>query len=136
MKGLSLDNAFAVQQRHQRGHTVIAQPTRVNPWRHKIVAEGVHLDQRGHPDSISKIIGVHALGQTGARHRFCGQEAGLQSFLASFTNERKCQARKITATAYTSNDNIRVIICLRHLEQSLFPNNRLMEQNMVQDTAQ
>src|SRR2546430_13259819 len=33
VKGLSFDNAFVVQQRHQRGHTVIAQPARVNPWR-------------------------------------------------------------------------------------------------------
>ena len=54
---------------HHRGHAVVAEPARVNGWRHELVAEGVHHQQWGGLRGVAEVVTQLAFGQrrTGGR---------------------------------------------------------------------
>ena len=103
---------------------------------YEIMAQCMHLHQRRHTNSITKIVRINTLGQAGAGHRLSSQEARLQSFFESLADEGEGKSCIVTAAAYASNDHIRIIICAFQLEQRLFADHRLVHQYMVKHTSQ
>ena len=100
------------------------------------MAKGMHFDQRRHPDGIAKVIGIDAFGQTGTGHWLGSEEAGFQPLFASFTDEGENQARHIAASTCAANYHVRVIVRQCHLLESLFANNSLVQQYVVEHAAQ
>ena len=45
-----------VDVRHQRRHAVVAQPAGVDRVGDEVVAEGVHLEQRGHAGGVAEVV--------------------------------------------------------------------------------
>src|SRR5260370_35313180 len=93
--------------------------------RHEIVAERVHLHKRSHANCIAKVIRIHALGQAGAGHWFCSQEARLQSLSQSFADEGESKTSIIAAATYTSDHYIREVTRPLHLPKRFYSDNLL-----------
>ena len=66
-------------------HAVVAQPAGVDRLRDEVVAEGVHLDDRGHLRRVAEVVGVDAAGQRRRRLGLDGDDpvAGLAAELAA-----------------------------------------------------
>ena len=45
------------------GHAVVAQPAGVDRIGHEVVAEGVHLHERGEAGAVAEVVLVHAAGE-------------------------------------------------------------------------
>src|SRR5947209_11327144 len=107
----------------------------MNSWWNEVMAEGMHLDERRHADSITKVIGIHSPGHARTGHRFCSQETCLHTFAQRVTNEREGEASHIAAAANTSDNDIGIIARFLHLEHSFFTDYGLVHQDVIQHTA-
>src|SRR5579875_3173800 len=103
----------------------------MNPWRYEIVAQRMHLDERSQTDRIAKVIGIDAFGQAGTRHWLGGQETCFQALAPRLTDEGEDQTSHVAAATNAADDDIRVIVGLRHLQECLLPDNSLMQQHVV-----
>ena len=75
------------------GHPVVAKPTRVDWVRYEILAEGVHLQQRGHACEIPEVVAVLALCQRGTSGRFGSNHLRVRIATDDIFEERERQAR-------------------------------------------
>src|SRR5690348_14306625 len=107
----------------------------MNSWWNEVMAEGMHLDQWSHADSITKIIGIHASRHARTGHRFCGQVASLHTFAQRVPDEGEGKTSHIAAATDASDNGVGVIARFLHLEHGFFTDNRLVHQDMVQHTT-
>jgi len=104
--------------------------------RDEVVAEGVHLEHRGQLRRIAEIEGIHAFGHAGAGHRFDGQEARRLAVSQALADEREVQAGHVAAAAGAPDHNVGVVVGQGHLQQRFLADHRLMQQDVVEHTAQ
>ena len=96
------------QVAEQRRRAVVAQPAGVNPGRHEIVAQRIHLDQRRELGGVAVIVGELALGQAGAGGRFDGDDArALAGETVEHVGQR--QAAEIAAAAEAADHHVRLL---------------------------
>ena len=134
-KRLRLQNTLVNQLAYLGSHTVITQPAGMQ-WRgYEGMPEAVHGQQWCHLGRIAMVIRKRRFGHGRTGFRLNRMNGNI--FAVEFVrHKRKRQAGKITATAGTSNDDIRVFADFFHLFFGFESNNGLMHQYMVENTAQ
>ena len=60
-----IDKSFLVQMAHDRSHPMISKASGMDRFRHKIVSESKHCQQRGCPCQISEVVRVRASCRVG-----------------------------------------------------------------------
>ena len=61
--GHGVHEAKLINVRDERRHAVVAQATGVNGVGDEVMAQRVHLHQRGHARGVAEVVGVHAARQ-------------------------------------------------------------------------
>ena len=111
---------------------MVAQPAGVDRLRDEVVAQGVHLDQRGQLRGVAEVVGVDAAGQ---RRRGLGLDRDHPCWLAAhlLAEEREHQPREVRAAAGAPDEHVRLLAGHLHLEDRLLADHRLVEQDVVED---
>lgn len=104
----SLDFAELLEVRNKRGHGVVAETSRVDRAGHKVVAQGVGLDERGEADRVAKVVHVLAAGQRRARRGLDGDDTeALGSLLAeTLAEEGEAEAGKVGASTGAADEAV------------------------------
>ena len=134
--GFGFHDALFVQQRHDRGHAVIAQTARVNSGGHEVVPQRVHLDNGRHAHRVTVIVGVDAFGHAGASGRLGGQETNLLPFLQAFAHEGQDQTGHVAPATGATDHHIGVIVGFGKLQERLFADDGLVQQHVVEHAAE
>ncbi len=135
LDGPRFDQFVQNQLRHNGGHAVIAQPAGVNRGGNKIMSQTMHGQQGGHLHGIPEIIDKRTFGHGRAGSRFDGDD--LHLFTADLVPDKgQGQTGKITSSPGATNDNVRVIADFLELFLGFQSDDGLMEQDVVQNTAQ
>src|SRR5215472_13675826 len=85
---------------------------------------------------IAEVIGVFAARQARAGGRFAGDHPRLGSSPQTGADEREGDAGKIAAAAGAADNYVGIIAGHLQLSQGLLPDDRLVQQHMVEHTAE
>ncbi len=110
---------------------MVAQATGMDPRWNEIVAEGVHIEQRGGLGHITKIIGQFAHGKRGTGGRLDTHKTDFLT-VKIVREVRGCKTGEVGTTATAADDDIRIISGNLHLLFGLKADNGLVENDMVE----
>lgn len=111
-------------------------PTCVNWVGNEIVSERVHLHQWREPCSVPKVVCIDTSRERRARSRLDRPDHGAHLPRHRFPKKREREARKVRPSARAPNEQVRGLAQDFELPQALLPNDGLVEQHVVQHTAQ
>ena len=129
------DQFFPDQGRDDGRHAVVAEPAGMDARGDEIMAQGVHVEQRGLAGHIAVVIGIDAAGQ---RRAGGGLHADKADFLAfqPVPEERGHDAGKVGAAAAAADNHIGKGADLGQLFFRLQADDGLMKNDMVQHGAE
>src|ERR1035437_10236195 len=130
-----LDLAEFQQMTEQWRRAVIAQPAGVNSGRHKIVAQGVHLDQRRQFGGIAAVVGEAALGEAGTGGRLHGDDPGALA-RQPVQDVGQGEPGEIAAAAEAADQHLGFLARLLHLQLGFLADHGLVEHHVIQHAAQ
>src|SRR3989475_495774 len=129
-----VDQSAVAQEGEDRRAPVIPQPIPPDRFHRGAVAEGVHLQHRRERGVVREVVSVPPLEVRG-RGALRREEA---DFLAAerICEERKGESPEIRAAAEAGDHQVRIFADLLELPLGLEADDRLMEEDMVQDGAE
>ena len=92
---LGVDQLVVKELADERARAVVAQAAGVDLGRHEVVTQGVHGNQRSHPDGVAEIVAKDAARQLRARRRLGGQAADFLTLREVHPKERKAEPREV-----------------------------------------
>ena len=135
--GDGLHHAQLIDVRDERGHAVVAEAAGVDRVGDEVVAERVHLHQRGHAGCVAEVVGVDTPGErrTGCRlHRPDGRVHLSGHLLAQ---EREGESAEVGSATGAADQQVRGFLPrLGQLQQRLFSDDGLVHQHVVEDAAE
>lgn len=102
----------------------------------EVVAERVHLHQWREPCGVPEVVSIDASRERRARSRLDRPDHGAHLPRHRFPNKWERKARKVRPSARAPNEQVRGLAQDFKLPQALLPDDGLVEQHMVQNTAQ
>src|SRR6266849_5069152 len=114
---------------------MVTQPPGVNARRNEVMAEGIHLEQRRKLRHVAKVISIRALGQRRARCRFGGNNAKVCACQLT-RNERKSETTEVAAAPTAGDQYVRSLTSQGELLDGFQADHSLVQEHVVQDTAQ
>ena len=133
---LRLDVALGMQVAEHRRHRMVPQAASVDARRHERVTKRVHLHQRRHARGVAEVVAVFALRQAGAGGRLDREEARVASARDLVGEEGEDEARGVRTTAGAADDDIRVLPGHLHLLDRFLSDDRLVDEDVVEDAAE
>jgi len=127
-----LDQTITHQIAEKRCVSMIAQATGMNSGRDEIVAQGEHLDHRGHARSIAEVIGIKPLGQGGAGSGLAGHHAKILLVLHFVRYEGEDHSREVASAAAAAEHDIGVVLGQSKLLLQLQALHCLVQQDMIE----
>ena len=130
-------DAVVDEHAQRRCISVVSETAGVNSIGHEAVPQREHLHYRPDADCVAKVKRVNAARERGASCRFRRDEAG-RGLRASelVSNEGVGESGKVGSAAHASDDDIRVFPGHLHLLLGFLPNDRLVQQDMVDHGAE
>jgi hypothetical protein len=126
-----LDEPVLHEQAQRRCVAVIAETARVDGVRDEVVAEREHRHHRSHAGGVTEVVGEEPASQRRARRRFRGDETGLRLAGDAVGEERVRETGEVGPPTHTADDDIGVRVGHLHLLLGLLPDDRLVEEDMV-----
>ena len=121
----------------QRRHAVVAQAPGVDGIGHEVVAQGVHLHQRGQPGRVAEVVGVDAVGERRARRRLDRPDGRVHRAGQLLAQEGEGQPPEVRPAAGAPDDQVgRASPGLAQLQEGLLADDRLVQEHVVEHAAQ
>ena len=133
---LRLDEVVLLEQAHQGRHPVVAETAGVDGLRDEVRTEGVHLHDRGHLAGVAEVVGVDAAGQARRGLGLDGDDPVLGAVAEVPAEEREGQPGEVRAAAGAPDDDVGRLAGHAHLLDRLLPDDRLVEQDVVEHGAE
>ncbi len=96
----------------------------------------MHLDQRRKLGRVAVVVGVFTLRHLGTGRWLHRHETRLPPLAQPLPQEGKGDAAEVTAAADATNDHVRIGARGLHLLQRLLPDDRLLDEDVVEHAAQ
>ena len=111
---------------------MVAQPTGMNPLRHKRTAERVHLNQRREVRGVAIVVRIDALGERRAGRRLDSYHPYVALAAQLRPDERERDTGEVRPAPGTPDHNIGIVVCHLELGQRFLADHRLMQQHMIE----
>src|SRR5260370_1871929 len=98
------------------------------------MTERIHLQEARLLSVISEIVPVLTFGKIGCRRRLGREESALSLPFDNLSRKRQNETPEITSPTKATNHHIRLLVDNVELFHPLHTDNRLMHQNMIQNT--
>src|SRR2546425_1996026 len=113
---------------------MVPQPVAADRLHLCTVAEGVHLEQRGESRMVWEVVPVFPLEVRG--RRTLGRDEADPLAVERVREEREGEASEVRSAAEARHHQVRILADLLELPLGLEADDRLMEEDMVQDGAE
>ena len=115
---------------------MVAQASRVDAGRHKVMSQGVHHRDRAYLSGVTVVISHYTLGQRRAGGWLYCDRPHVSFALQFIHQEREADSREVAATAAAADNDIGVFVDHFQLFLGFLANDRLMHADVIQDAAQ
>ena len=125
-----------IELRENGAHAVIAQPARVARGGHEAAAERIHFGERRDLRRIAEIVHKLPARHGGAARRLDADKLNVVLALQLLPHEGRDEPAEVGAAAHAADDDIGGDAVLFERRLALEPDDRLMQQNVVEHGTQ